>query len=57
MYYKEVNEFAVEEVKTKIIDTQNEALENKIIPKHGFNAMNPEHKQPSKLYCNLKVHK
>ena len=57
MYYKLVNEFALEHAKTRILDTLNEALENQIITKQDFNAMNPEDKQPSKFYCNFKVHK
>ena len=57
MYYKPVNEFALEEAKTKIIDTLKEALENKIITKNEFSAMNPEDKDPAKFYCNFKVHK
>ena len=57
MYYKAVNEFALENAKTQILSTLKEALEEKIITKEEFNAMNPEEKNLSKFYCNFKVHK
>ena len=50
MYYKPVNEFALEEAKTKILDTLNDALEKEIITKQEFNAITPEDKNPSTFY-------
>ena len=43
--------------KNKIQATLKEALEETIITKDEFNAVNPEEKNPSKFYCNFKVHK
>ena len=57
LYYTPVNEFALEEAKTKILEVLNEALEAKIISKEEFTEMNPEGKDPAKFYCNYKVHK
>ena len=57
MYYTAVNEFALEEAKTKIISVLKEALENNIITKEEYAEMNPEDKNPAKLYCNYKEHK
>ena len=57
MYYQAVNEFALEEAKTKILDVLKEALEKELITKSEFTAMNPEKKDPSNFYCNFKVHK
>ena len=57
MYYEAVHEFSLEGAKTKIIKTLEEALEDKLIDKSEFNAMNPEYKHPAKFYCNFKVHK
>ena len=50
MYYKPVNEFALEEAKTKILDTLNDALEKEIITKQEFNAITPEDKNQSTFY-------
>ena len=57
MYYKAVHEFALEDAKSKIIETLKEALEQEIITETEYTAMNPEDKNPSKFYCNFKVHK
>ena len=57
MYYTPVNEFALEDAKNKINITLKEALENNIITKEEFSAMSPDDKNPSKFYCNFKVHK
>ena len=57
MYYKEVNEFALENAKDKIIATLKEALESNIITKAEYTAMNPSDKNAAKFYCNYKVHK
>ena len=57
MYYKAVHEFALEEAKSKITETLKEALEQEIITETEYTAMNPEDKNPSKFYCNFKVHK
>ena len=55
MYYRVVNEFAIEKAKTKIPNILKEALENNIIIKTEYIAMNPEDKNPSTLYCYFKV--
>ena len=57
MYYKAVNEFALEHASNKIKATLKEALENNIITKEDYKSMNPEGKNASKFYCNFKVHK
>ena len=57
LYYIHVNEFALEDAKTKILEVLNEALETKIISKEEFTQMNPEGKYPAKFYCHCKVHK
>ena len=43
--------------KNKILDTLEEALEDKIITKEEFDAMQPEDKNAYRFYCNFKVHK
>ena len=57
LYYIHVNEFALEDAKTKILEVLNEALEAKIIPTEEFIEMNLEGNGPVKFYCNHKVHK
>ena len=57
MYYTAVNEFALEEAKSKIIETLELALNKEIITKEEFGHMNPECKDQAKFYCNFKVHK
>ena len=49
--------FALERSKNHIDTTLKEALTNKIISKEEYKAMDPEDKNPSKLYCLFKVHK
>ena len=56
-YYEPVNEFALEEARNKISDTLKEALEDKVITKEEYDAMQPEDKNASTFYCNFKVHK
>ena len=56
MYYKPVNEFALEEAKTRIEAILRDALEEKIITKSEYTAMNPSDKDPSKFYFNFKEH-
>ena len=34
-----------------------EGLDNETITKEEFKAMNPANKNPSRLYCNMKIHK
>ena len=51
MYYKKEDEFALERAKNHINTTLKEALDNNIISKEEFKAMDPEDKNPSKLYC------
>ena len=57
MYYKAVNEFALEDAKEKIIVTLKEALDDGIITQSDYKAMNPEDRNAAKFYCNYKVHK
>ena len=57
MYYKAVDEFALERAKTQINNVLKEALENKVITKEEYSAMDASDKDPSKFYCNFKVHK
>ena len=57
MYYKKEDEFALERAKKHIQDTLKEASEDNIITKEEYKAMDPEEKNPSKFYCNFKVHK
>ena len=56
-YYKKQDEFALERAKKHIENVLKEALNEGIIDKAEFSAMNPEDKTPSKFYCNFKVHK
>ena len=57
MYYKKEDEFALERAKRHITSKLKEALDNNIISKDEFQAMDPEDKNPSKFYCLFKVHK
>ena len=57
IYYKKEDKFALERAKKHIKDTLNEAFEEKIKTKEEFKAMDPDEKDPSKFYCNFKVHK
>ena len=57
MYYKAVDEFALDIARNKIKGVIEEAFENKIITKEEFSAMSPDDKGAAKFYCNLKVHK
>ena len=56
-YYKQVDEETFEKAKHKIKQFIEEGLDNDIITKQEYEAMCPEGKQPSKFYCNFKVHK
>ena len=51
-YYAPVNEFALEEAKTKILGVLDESLETNIITKEEYSEMNSENKDPAKFYCN-----
>ena len=57
MYYKKEDEFALERAKRHINTKLKEALDNSLISKDEFKAMDPEDKKPSKFYCLFKVHK
>ena len=57
MYYKKEYKFALERSKKHINTTLKEALNNNIISKEEYKAMDPEDKNPSKFYCIFKVHK
>ena len=57
LYYAPVDEFSLERAKKTILDTLQEALDNQIITKEEYTIMNPKDKNPSKFYCNFKVHK
>ena len=57
MFYQKEDEFTLERAKKNIKDTLNEALDENIITKEEFKAMDPDDKNPSKFYCNFKVHK
>jgi hypothetical protein len=56
-YYEQVKDTALEEAKQKIKDVLQEGLDNEILSKEEFQAMNPEDKNPAKFYCNFKIHK
>ena len=56
-YYKKVEDIELERAKARIKDTLDDALEKNIITEEEFTAMNPEDKNPSKFYCNFKIHK
>ena len=57
MYYKAVNEFALEDAKEKILESPKEALDDGIINQSDYKAMNPEDRNAAKFDCNYKVHK
>ena len=56
-YYKKKDEFALERAKKHISNVLNEGLENEFITKEEHKAMDPSDKNPSKFYCNMKIHK
>ena len=56
-YYKKVNQTVLEEAKNKILRHIQSGYDNEIISKPEFEAMCPESKKASKLYCNFKIHK
>ena len=49
MYYKAVDEFALERAKTQMNNVLKEALENKVITKEEYSAMDASDKDPSKF--------
>ena len=55
--YELVNAFAVENAKDAIKNLINEGMNNKIITKVEYDAINPEDKDLARFYCNFKVHK
>ena len=57
MYYEKVEDIQILQAKNKIKHVLEEALEKQTISKEEFNAMEPDEKNPSKLYCNFKIHK
>ena len=56
-YYEKVDDLEEERAKRKIKHVLQEALEDNIITKEEFKAMDPEDKRPAKFYCNFKIHK
>ena len=56
-YYKKVEDIELDRAKARIKNTLEEALENNIITEEEFRALNPDDKNPSKFYCNFKIHK
>ena len=56
-YYKKEDEFALERAKKHILNVLKEGLEQEIITKEEYTAMDPSDKNASKFYCNLKTHK
>ena len=56
-YYKKKDKFALERAKKHIESVLKEGLENEIITTEEYNAMDPADKNPSKFYCNMKIHK
>ena len=54
MYYKKEDKFALERSKRHITSKLKEALDNNIISKDEFQAMDPEDKSFSKFYCLFK---
>ena len=54
MYYAPVNEFALEDAKTKIIEVLDDALKANIISREEYTEMNPNNKDSAQFY---KVHK
>ncbi len=56
-YYTQVDALEVERSKVQIENTLLEALKNNVISQDEFHAMNAKDKEPSRFYCNFKVHK
>ena len=56
-FYSEVQPEMIEEVKEKVINILQEALDNEIISKDEHDAMNPTATSAGKFYMNFKVHK
>ena len=56
-YYTKVNNTCIEEARMKLLNVLTEALDNKMISKEEFDAMNPEGKGAAKFYLTFKVHK
>jgi hypothetical protein len=56
-YYTKVNKSAIELAKEKLKKLFEEALDNHIIDKEHFTAMNPADKGAAKFYMTFKVHK
>ena len=55
--YELVNAFAIQNAKKEIINLIDEGINNKIITKAEYDAINPEDKNLARFYCNFKVHK
>ena len=56
-YCTQVDALEVKRSKAQIENTLLEALENNFISEDEYHAMNPKDKEPSRFYCNFKVHK
>ena len=56
-YYEQVDNHFVNKTKSFIKLVLEEGLDNNILTKEEFSAMNPEDKTPGKFYCTYKVHK
>ena len=56
-YYEKVSIDKLNEAKTAITLLLEEALDNDIINRDEFQAMDPADKNPCKFYCTFKVHK
>ena len=56
-YYMKTNDSIINEAKTKIRFLTEQALEDDVINKAEFEAMNDSKKGPGKFYCTFKVHK
>ena len=52
--FEPVNEFALKNAKIQIQVTLKEALEEKLIAKDEFNAMNPDEKKPIQVLLHFK---
>ena len=56
-YYCRVNDDIFEKAKADISFILKEGLDHEYLTVNEFKAMTPENKNPSRFYCNLKVHK
>ena len=56
-YYTKEDEFALERAKKQILNGLKDGVENNIITKEEYHAMDPSDINASKFYCNLKIHK